>query len=150
MIITIIITIIIITTIITTIIITTIITIIITNYYCCRRACGRAGSCCTPRDIWGVPWWGSVSAHLAWGDVVTFNMSSKVQKNAEHSEATGHTYKGTPATDRWLIYNISVYTYAYIYIYIYVIYLWNEQAELSARSSLTITKSKLAPPLSCA
>ena len=28
----------------------------------------------------GVPWWGSASAHLAWGDIVSFNMLSKVPK----------------------------------------------------------------------
>ena len=40
----------------------------------------------------GVPWRGSVSARLAWGDLV------KSVENAEHSETAGHTYEGTPTT----------------------------------------------------
>ena len=46
----------------------------------------------------GVPWRGSVSAHLAWGDIVVSTCCQNCSENAEHSETVGHTYKGIPTT----------------------------------------------------
>ena len=54
--------------------------------------------------IAGVPWRGSVSACLAWGDVFVKNMFLALAsaEKAEPSETPWHTYDGTPTTAGYL------------------------------------------------
>ena len=47
-----------------------------------------------------MPWRGSVSACLAWGDVFVKHIVLKGAEKAEPSETPWHTYDGTPATAR--------------------------------------------------
>ena len=45
-----------------------------------------------------VPWRGSVSARSAWGDIVSFNMLSKVLEMLSILRRQGTLYEGTPTT----------------------------------------------------
>ena len=55
-----------------------------------RRSGGRRCA------IAGVPWWGSVSACLAWGDSLVENAARKSAEKGEPSETPWQTYDGTP------------------------------------------------------